>query len=122
MLRFGSRPSCAVCFVLACAGSMERTAGMIFGKISEREESCETPEGEDEGGLVTVTEALDAMAIGPFHVRHLLRMIFFWAVLSMTQECTPYLFPGLRKFLHADDWAIASFAAAFPLGCVPAIS
>ncbi|CAE7296865.1 xylT [Symbiodinium necroappetens] len=67
---------------------------------------------------VTVTEALDALVVGSFHAGHLLRMILFWAVLAMTQECTPYLFPGLRKGFEADDESVASFAAAFPLGCV----
>ena len=91
---------------------------MILGKISERAESPETPECDEIRDLVTVTEALDGMELGRFHACHLLRMIFFWAVLAMTQECTPYLFPGLRKFLQADDRFITSFAAAFPLGCV----
>ena len=69
---------------------------------------------------VTVTEALGALVVGSFHAGHLLRMMLFWAVLAMTQECTPYLFPGLRKGFDADDESIASFAAAFPLGCVVA--
>ncbi|CAJ1354893.1 unnamed protein product [Effrenium voratum] len=65
----------------------------------------------------SVAQALDELTLGWFHLVHLLRMMLAWAIFASTQECTPYMFQGLRHHLQAEESEIATFAAGFPLGC-----
>ena len=91
--------------------------GHMIGRKTEDADMEEEALFREKSGRRTVAEALDDLQIGHFHVLHLLRMVLAWAIFSMTQESTPYMFQGLRLRFQADEDRIATFAAAFPLGC-----
>eukprot|EP00421_Protoceratium_reticulatum_P019568 CAMPEP_0168384828 /NCGR_PEP_ID=MMETSP0228-20121227/14612_1 /TAXON_ID=133427 /ORGANISM="Protoceratium reticulatum, Strain CCCM 535 (=CCMP 1889)" /LENGTH=478 /DNA_ID=CAMNT_0008398007 /DNA_START=54 /DNA_END=1490 /DNA_ORIENTATION=+ len=74
--------------------------------------------GEGIGETVLASDALNSLPLGRWHWRHLARQIVAWAVFSVSQESTAYLFPGFRAKFGASEAQLGHFASAFYIGCL----